>query len=102
MGNDDFRYNQAGMEDLIVQLKNIKSQMDDLSGQIKEILRDELTANGIVGDTAKVLVEAFDRVVVKDTLQYSEVSGFFIQSNEEVQGLADENSHNNQKIANSI
>ncbi len=101
-GGDDFRFNEAAMEELISQLRSIKSQMDDLSANIEKILRNELTANGIVGNTADVLVEAFDRVVVKDTLNYSDVSNTFISLNEQVKVLAGETSQKNQQIADSI
>ncbi len=102
MAGDDFRYNQAAMGDLISDLGSIKTQMENLSKEVEATLRNELTANGIVGSTAEILVAAFDRVIVKDTIKYDEVSALFIKLNEEVKSLADETSQKNQSIADSI
>ncbi len=96
---DDFRYNAQGMSDVIANLKSAKEEADNLADNIQSILRDKLMAEGIVGSTADVLIETFDKEVVQPLLGFSEQSQTYITQNETVQQLEDENSQRNQQVA---
>ena len=96
---DDFRYNAQGMSDVIANLKSAKEEADNLADNIQAILRDKLMAEGIVGSTADVLIETFDKEVVQPLLGFSEQSQTYITQNETVQQLEDENSQRNQQVA---
>lgn len=95
MALDDFRFNSAAMEEAIGSLTESKSVADQLSENIKNILRDKLTQEGIVGNTAEAIIAAFDEEVTKKTITFSEASEKYINQNTQVAQLQEENSKAN-------
>lgn len=99
MAGDTFRYEKGSMEDSIAELKNKKSAADSLSDDIKNVVIQELMAEGITGAVADALAETFDNEVVKPMTAVSESSAAYISANESVRDLADETIEQNIKIA---
>ena len=98
-GQDDFRYNPGAMSETIGTLESKKEEMEQVSEQCQDILRNKLTEEGITGATAEALITTFDEEVVKPLIGYSEAEQHFISQNQEVKELADETSQKNINIA---
>lgn len=99
MAGDTYRYEKSSMEDIISELKSKKSAADNLSEDIKKILKEELMAEGITGAVADALAETFDAEVVSQMTTSSESSDAYITANEAVRDLADDTVEKNMRIA---
>lgn len=99
MAGETFRYEKGSMEESISELKSKKSTSDSLSDDIKNVVIQELMAEGITGAVAEALAETFDAEVVKPMTSASESSAAYISANESVRDLANETIENNLKIA---
>ncbi len=99
---DNYRYNEDGMANYIDSAKQTSIDMKQIGENIENIVRKNLVAEGITGDTGEMLLSSFREYVLAPMEEYNESVETSIRQNEKVQEVMEENSAANTRVISSI